>query len=442
MAIPDENNSGTKITKKDSSKIIRIVLIILVLAIAVYAAKTFLAARAMKKAATQAPATPVVAVASAEEADLAAKREYVGKVAAIQSVQLKTQVSGEIMKVHFKEGSFVRAGQLLLSIDSRQYSATAALRRAELEQAKAALVRAEKYYKRVKATDKRTISASDADTAESNFLQAKAGVAQAQAALRLAQIDLAHTSITSPITGQIGAVTFTKGNYVTPSSGALATIVQMDPIRVAFPLPDRDYLDQLKVFKEKGSVYKTDLILSNGTVYSTSGERDFEDNEVGGTTGTILMRVRFKNPEGMLVPGSMVRISTKPVKDKRGIVIPQTALMGDTKGDYVYVVGSDNTAQQRRIVLGDEYGSMREITKGLKSGEKVVTIGLQSLRPGIKVQISKMGETSKTPSELAAETTTELSTDALTSKDKQKDGGKTTSPDSAAATAKPTKEAK
>ena len=411
MTSPEERKEETTIARKGGAKIVRMILIIVILAAAAYAAKTALAGRAAKKSQAPAQMTSIVTVAPVEEANLAIKREYVGKVAAIQSVQLKTQVAGEITKVHFKEGSFVKAGQLLISIDSRQYSATAALRKAEVEQAKAALVKAEKYYKRVKATDSRTISASDADTAESSFLQAKAAVSQAEAALRLAQIDLMHTRITSPITGQIGAVTFTKGNYVTPSSGALATIVQMDPIRVAFPLPDRDYLDQLEVFKEKGSVYKTDLILSNGAVYNAEGERDFEDNTVGDTTGTILMRVRFSNPEGMLVPGAMVRISTTPVKDKTALVIPKLALLADSKGDYVYVVDANNTAQQRRITLGDEYGTMREVAKGLTKGEKVVTIGLQSLRPGAAVQISAATEKAKTPAELAAVSNSELSTE-------------------------------
>ena len=230
----------------------------------------------------------------------------------IQSVSVKPQISGEIAKVCFKEGSVVKAGQLLFQIDPKQYEATVQLRKAELQQAEANLVTAEKYYKRVTAASERAVSATDRDTAEGNFLQAKAAVAQAKAALKLAQIDLGYCRITSPITGKIGRALYTKGNYVTPQITELASIVQMDPIRVSYPLPDRDYLDQLSLFKEDGSVYNTSLILSNGEKYNVPGKRDFENNRVDQTTGTIMMRLRFANKEGMLIPGEMVRVFTKP----------------------------------------------------------------------------------------------------------------------------------
>lgn len=352
----------------------------------------------------QAAAEPVVIVRQVEKFDASSvPSEYVGRVESIQSVSVKPQISGEIAKVCFKEGSVVKAGQLLFQIDPKQYEATVQLRKAELQQAEANLVTAEKYYKRVTAASERAVSATDRDTAEGNFLQAKAAVAQAKAALKLAQIDLSYCRITSPITGKIGKALYTKGNYVTPSITELASIVQMDPIRVSYPLPDRDYLDQLSLFKEDGSVYNTSLILSNGEKYNVPGKRDFENNRVDQTTGTIMMRLRFANKEGMLIPGEMVRVFTKPVKSHIVNAVPQTAVMADEQGDYVYVINADNTARQARVTLGREFGELREVTSGVEAGENVAVAGLQRLRPGAKVRIETSAEEKPAAEKAAAQ---------------------------------------
>lgn len=352
----------------------------------------------------QAAAEPVVIVKQVEKFDASSvPSEYVGRVESIQSVSVKPQISGEIAKVCFKEGSVVKAGQLLFQIDPKQYEATVQLRKAELQQAEANLVTAEKYYKRVTTASERAVSATDRDTAEGNFLQAKAAVAQAKAALKLAQIDLGYCRITSPITGKIGRALYTKGNYVTPQITELASIVQMDPIRVSYPLPDRDYLDQLSLFKEDGSIYNTSLILSNGEKYNVPGKRDFENNRVDQTTGTIMMRLRFANKEGMLIPGEMVRVFTKPVKSHIVNAVPQTAVMADEQGDYVYVINADNTARQARVTLGREFGELREVTSGVEAGENVAVAGLQRLRPGAKVRIETSADEKPAAEKAAAQ---------------------------------------
>ncbi|MGD9667277.1 MAG: efflux RND transporter periplasmic adaptor subunit, partial [Synergistaceae bacterium] len=360
------------------------------------------------KSQMQTPA-PAVVLYTVTEKDLSSSRSFIGKVEAIQTVSLKPQISGEIVKVNFKEGSLVKAGQTLFTIDSGQYQATADLRKAELEKAQAELVKAEKYLARVKAADERSISASDIDTAESAFLQAKAGVSQAKAVLRLAQIDLSHTRITSPISGQIGAAAFTKGNYVTPASGPLATIVQMDPIRVSFALPDKDYLNELDQFRKNGPVYKTTLILSNGREVNMQGERDFESNKVDERTGTLEMVIRFPNPSGTLIPGSMVRVGTKPVEKDTSLVIPQESILADSQGSYVYTVDEKNIAHQTRIELGAEVGSMRKVVKGLRANDKIIRIGLQNVRPESPVAPAQAETENKTAAEIAGQTEEDLS---------------------------------
>ena len=382
-----EEKRNIELNSKQKSGWIKIALVVVIAAAAVYGYRTWSGGKAVQQQTAQA-AEPLVIVKPVEKADSSSQpSEYVGRVEAIQTVQVKPQISGEIAKVSFKEGSIVKAGQLLFQIDPAQYQATVALRKADLEKAEATLAEAEKYHKRVMAANDQAVSAADRDTAESSVLQGKAAVSQAKANLRLAEINLGYCRITAPITGKIGIANLTKGNYVTPSSGALATIVQMDPVRVSYTLPDRDYLDQLELFKKEGSVYKTKLILSNGSELDVPGQRDFEDNTVDQMTGTVMMRLRYTNDSGMLIPGEMVRVFTQPVKSRIVNVIPQTAVMADAEGDYVYVVEADNSVRDVRVKLGREMGTLREVVSGLKDGQNVVVAGLQNLRPGTKVRI-------------------------------------------------------
>jgi RND family efflux transporter MFP subunit len=346
--------------------------------------KSYSAPRAAVPQAPAQQAAPSVVLSAAASMDLATEQDYIGRVESAQTVQLKPQVAGQIAEVHFKEGSIVKSGQLLFSIDNKQYQATVDLRKADLAKAEANYDRARKYRDRLNAADKRSVSASDLDIAESDVLQGKAGVDLAKASLRLAQIDLERTKITAPIAGQIGAAFFTKGNYVTPASPALASIVQVDPIRVVFALSDRDYLDAYAQFKSSENVYNAKIILSNGVEYPLPGTRDFEENAMDERTGTMTIRLSFKN-EGSLIPGAMVRVRTRPARAHVAVVIPQEAILADAQGDYVYVVDAENVTHQRRVSLGAEEGAMREVVSGLSAGERVVVYGLQSIRPEIKV---------------------------------------------------------
>ncbi len=363
--------------------------------------------------AAQAPMrqTPVVVLHTVQQADLSVGREYVGRVEPIQQVELKPQVSGEVEKVHFREGSAVKEGDILFSLDDTQYRATVALRRAELAKAEANSQRAVKYHERLKAADSRSVSASDLDMSESDVLQSKAAVEQARAALRLASIDLSHTRIKAPISGQVGKAMFTRGNYVTPASGNLTTIVQKNPIRITFSLPDREYLDQMESFKSTGEpVYDATIRLSNGDEYPLKGSRDFESNTMDQKTGTMMISLRFENGSGLLIPGAMVRVLVKPAESRIALIVPQEALLVDPQGDFVYVVDSSDVASRRVLELGEEYGTMREVVSGLEPGEKVILQGIQSVRPGATVKPISLedGSNSRTPAEIAMESDFDL----------------------------------
>ncbi|MDR1965743.1 MAG: efflux RND transporter periplasmic adaptor subunit [Synergistaceae bacterium] len=352
-----------------------------------------------------APPAPSVVGHVVADADLSVGREYIGRVEPIQTVLLKPQAAGQIEAVHFKEGSIVKAGDLLFTIDDAQYQATVSLRRADLSKAEANLSRAVKYNERLRAADARSVSASDLDMAASDVLQSRAAVEQAKAALKLAQIDLGYTKVTAPITGRIGRIEYTKGNYVSLSEDPLASIVQIDPIRVSYAMPDRDYMEQFGAFQSQGNaVYDTTITLPDGVRYEHKGERDFEDPAIDAMTGTITMHLRFDNSGGVLIPGSMVRVSTKPKKMRVSPVIPEEALLADSDGDFVYVIDENDAAQRRNVELGTEIGTTREVISGLVSGEKVILRGQQNVRPGMPVKPNYPStDGAKTPAELARE---------------------------------------
>ena len=321
-----------------------------------------------------------VRVQRAHEGAIDNTQEYIGTVEAVQSVTVKPELSAKIARVHFSEGSFVKAGATLFTLESAQYQANVALRKAQLSRSQASLEQAQKYMKRLRAADKRSVPASDIDTADDNIKQGQASVAEAKANLQLAQIDLNRTKITSPISGIIGRASFTKGNYVNPSS-ELASIVQMNPIRVAFSISEANYSSW------RNNSYSAVLHLPDGSTYnaSSSGRMDFADNTITPSTGTIRIRWSFDNDENILIPGATVRITLKPVNEQRGVMIPQASVMSDINGNYVFVIDGD-TAKMRRVkslgTSGDEVA-----VDSVRAGELVAEYGTQFLFDGAKVNI-------------------------------------------------------
>jgi len=317
-----------------------------------------------------------------------------------------------------KENQF---GQLIVDMTGEKGSLytnlAVAAKECTLAQARANLANAESYLERIKAADPRSISGADVDKAKAAYHGAKAGVASAEASLQLARIDLERTCVRSPITGRAGKALFTKGNYVTPQGSPLAVIVQDDPVRVTFSMPDRDYLDRLKEFEAEGAVFDTKLRLSNGDIIEATGQRDFENNTVDRKTGTIAVRLRYENKNGLLIPGSLVRVITKPVATRLVRYIPQEAVLADAQGDYVYTVNAQNKAVMKRVHLGDEYGSSRFVESGLEKGDKIVVQGIQMLRPGIAVKVVENQKNMDTAAEQAKQSDFDLAPD----KDGKKD---------------------
>jgi len=332
--------------------------------------------------------TPVVFVKSAQIGSLETPDNFIGRVEAINDVSIIPQIAGMIKKIYFKGGSIVEKGELLISIDDSEYKATLDLRKAELEKAKANLKRAQKDFKRTKNLNRQKfVSDSVFDEAESNLLQAKASVKQAGANLKLAEIDLNHTNVYSPITGQIGASLVKEGNYVTPSTQSLARIVQISPIRVSFSATDKQYVKFTKrrANSDDKKEVEFSVKLPDGEKYNHKGKFDFFNNVVDGDTSSIKVYTVYPNPDKLLITGSYVEVLVSKTSGKEAIIIPQSAVMNDDHGSYVYVI-KDETAHQVRIETNGVRNANQIVTLGLTVDDKIAIEGIHALKDGAKVK--------------------------------------------------------
>ncbi len=332
---------------------------------------------------------PAVLTQKLETRDISPKKSYIGHVEAIKSVDLKPQVSGYVEKVLFQEGSLVNEGDILFVIEQKRYLANVELREAELASAKANLVRAERDYRRQSSLSKQNYaSKATLDTSESTYLQAKAAVAQAEANLELAKIDLDYTEIKAPITGRIGKAMVTEGNYVDTTTANLARIVQANPIRVAFSVSDKDMLNMREMYKpgQNKSQLLTEIVLPNGKVLVNHLRSRFTDNEVNSNTATIAVYAEYENQENLLIPGNYVDIRVGMKEPQMVLLVPQSALAQDKNGNYVMIVDRNGNAIEKRVVLGDTIGDQQVVISGLQADDEVIVQGLQKVRDGMKVR--------------------------------------------------------
>ena len=330
---------------------------------------------------------PLVTVAAVAEQDVNPSAEYVGHVEAVQVVDLRARVEGFLEQVNFKEGSDVHAGDLLYIIEQALYQARVDAARAIVAQAEASLSKASQRLLRLRAARPESVPATDMDNAVAEKLSARARLAEAKANLTIAQINLGYTQVKAPIRGRIGHTAYTKGNLVNPASGALARIVQLDPIRVVYSISENDIVDIQMALRDtqnskKNSFLTSRLKLANGETIKGSGRMDFVDNAVDPGTGTIVVRALFDNPDGMLLPGQYVTVMVTRSKPKLMPVVPQSAVMEDHDGRYVFVVDDQNRVIMRRVKTGPVIGVNWAVASGITVGEKVIVEGIQKVQPG------------------------------------------------------------
>jgi RND family efflux transporter MFP subunit len=330
---------------------------------------------------------PLVTVAKVTEQDVNPPSEYVGHVQAVQTVDLRARIEGFLEQVRFREGSDVRAGDLLYVIEQTPYQAQVDADTARVTQATATLTKARQYLERVRTVRSGGVSATDIDDAVAEELRAKAQLEEDKANLERSRLDLGYTMVRAPISGRIGRTAYTQGNLVNPASGPLARIVQIDPIRVVYSISENDLVAIKTALKDAASGKKHPILaprikLPGGQVLKTSGQIDFVDNTVDPGTGTIAVWALFDNPDGTLLPGQYVTVLVARSQPEVMTVVPQSAVLEDHDGRYVLVVTDQNQVAVRRVKTGPVVGINWAITSGLSVNENVIMEGVQKVQPG------------------------------------------------------------
>lgn len=342
---------------------------------------------------------PAVLVQAAENVPIADQFEFVGRAAAVDKVELRARIKGFLGPRLFADGDQVKKDQVVFTIERDPYQATVDQKIAQRDAARAALTNAELQLKR--ATELlRTNTGTQAtyDQRLSEQLQAKAQLEDAGAQLREAEIQLSYTEIKSPIDGRIGRAAVSPGNIVGPDSGVLATVVSEKPIRVLFPVTQREFLEARRD-KAAGDPLIARLRLADGKIYDEKGQLDFIDVTVDPKTDGQIVRATFPNKEGFLTDGQTVRVILEAEKPQTVVAVPQQAIALDQTGPYLFVVNDKNVVELRRIKTGVAREGLLSITEGLKPGERVIVQGQQRVREGMTVAPStapSIGTTKKT----------------------------------------------
>ncbi len=339
----------------------------------------------LASAQTATPA-PSVVVSPVVSENITPSLSNIGHVIAIQSVKILPRVTAFIDDVNVQQGSTVKSGQLLFSLQPAQYQAALQTAQANLASAQAALENAELVYAR--AANLKTSgfeSESSLDQALATRSEDQANVLSAQANLANAQLNLSYCTITAPIAGRIGAVALTKGNLVTSGTGPLVTINQLDPIRVVFSVSSDSPILSTMQNSTARSKFTLSLDLPSGAKYQYPGKIAFLDNQVDSSTGTVNVYADFPNPGSLLLPGAYVSVMTRPSKPQEALMVPVAAVQTDQTSDYVLVVGQDNKVRQETVSLGQQIGQNFMVNSGVKLNDRVIVDGIQKVKIGQQV---------------------------------------------------------
>lgn len=345
-----------------------------------------------KMAAEAAKRPQIVQVAEVKGEDIYQKTESVGRIEAKYSVDVVARINGWLQKRYFKEGDYVKKGQTLFLIQPNEYAIAVQQAQATVNQNQAALVNSEKELKRAQELVKNDfVSKSYYDQALATRDQNKAALEAARANLANAKLNLSYTRIASPVDGKIGKILITEGNLVNAQSGTLAKIVSTSPIYGIFTLKSEDYLKFKKGDNSDKDFSNMDvkIKLSDGSEYKETGKLEFVNNEVDPTAGTITLRATFQNKDHLLVPGDFINVTATSKAPRHVLLVPQVAVSDSTAGYYVWVIDKDGLAQQKSIKIGNAINTDWEVLEGLQEGEKVISTGVQKLRPGVPVKVEE-----------------------------------------------------
>jgi membrane fusion protein, multidrug efflux system len=336
---------------------------------------------------TRQPPVPVI-VATAKRATVPYVIAANGVAEPMQTVAVEAQVNGILNRVTFSEGQQVEANQVLFQLDARQYVAVLDQARGQLARDEAMAANARRDATRFAALVKDGyVTGSQADQAEAAAQSAAATVAADRATVEKAALDVANCTIRAPIAGKTGSLLVRQGNLVKAlSQPPLVIINQIQPILVRFAVP-QSQLPDIQRYYRNGNALQVRATPSEGSGVSLNGTLAFVDNNVDSTTGTVLLKARFSNPDGTLWPGQYTNIALQLFVDPNALTLPAPAVLTGQQGTYVYTIDTAGTAKQRPVVVSRTVDSVAVIASGVKEGEKVVVDGQSRLIPGSKVTI-------------------------------------------------------
>lgn len=372
-----------------------------------------------QKAQQPASTTPDVEVVEVLQKDVPIWKEWIGTLDGLWNAQIRPQVTGYLLRQTYKDGAFVKKDQLLFEIDPRTFQAAVDQYKGQLANAEGLLASAQANQVKTQndvnrytpLAKEQAIPQQDLDTAIQVNLGAKAQVdaakAQIEAAkgqLASAQLNLGFTRVLSLIDGVAGIAQGQLGDLVTPST-LLTTVSTVDPIKIYFPVSEREYLDYVKEHPDEDKRHlRLQLILANGLVYPHEGQTTLVDRQVDVKTGTLRVQGLFPNPGNVLRPGQYARVRTIIATRRGALLVPQKAV-SELQGNYqVAVVGSDNKVQIRPVKVGEQVGTEWIIEQGLKPGERVVAEGVQKVRGGLTVNPKPLTTTAEAQPAPAAPT--------------------------------------
>ncbi|KQU80773.1 MULTISPECIES: efflux RND transporter periplasmic adaptor subunit [unclassified Rhizobacter] len=337
-------------------------------------------AAAPSSAASGAPVS--VSTVRAQRRDYEVTLEATGSVTALNSVDIRPQVASTITQVHIKEGQFVKAGELLFTLDARTDEVNVAKAQAQLEKDLASLADAQRQLTRSKdLLAQNFVSQSAVDSSQTLVEGQQAVVSSDRAALAAAKVALGYNRIVAPGAGRAGAINVFPGSSVQPATSTLVTLTQIDPIAVGFNLPQRNLGEALRNLQSGRGVVTAVLPEGRGTL---TGKLQFVDNNIDASSGTVKVKAVFDNRQQTLWPGAFVSVRLVVETLKDATVVPQASLIQGPRGNIVYVVDDGNKAVARPIVVVQAAGTEAVVT-GVKPGERVVVDGRQNLRPGAPV---------------------------------------------------------
>ena len=332
--------------------------------------------------------TPSVTVAEVQTEEVERQFTATARVMAKYRVEVLARISGYLTKSYFKEGDYVKAGQLLFEIEPQEYEYAASKAKANLNNAQSQYDYYDKQLKRYKELVQQDyIAKSDYDNILSQRDAFKAQVESAKSAYNDAERNLGYTRVKSPVNGRVGMISVTEGNYVSMNSGPLTTINSSEPMYVTFPLESKDFAELVRIDKSANINRDVEFIFSSGEKYKYKGVQDFHDNEIDESTGTITMRATFPNPDDALIQGDFGRVIIYSKSKDNVPVVPQTATMENQEGRFVYILDEDNLPRMSYIKTSGEKNGKWIISSGVNAGDRIVTSGLQKVIPGSPVRI-------------------------------------------------------